>query len=186
MPEAEVVQNRQFISTVLVASSSDVESDDTFVSCDRTSTPKLPCRTSTVTSDSVASVTVSIAPPQGVETTSVPTILSTPNVLPTQVSQAVTTELIHEDTVACNTLLCEFFERPDELFGQSISPLSPGLATPATVDEDSHLSREVDVSFACETHTTSEEVPLSQRAGEAEVPLLRRSASVLLLFLMMS
>jgi len=34
------------------------------------------------------------------------------------------------------------------------------------------------LSFACETHPTSEEVPLSQRAGEVEVPPFRRSGSV--------
>jgi len=34
------------------------------------------------------------------------------------------------------------------------------------------------ISFACETHPTSEQVPLSPRAGEVEVPLFRRSESV--------
>jgi len=86
--------------------------------------------------------------------------------------------LVPEDTVACDTLLRELFERPDEIFGQPVLPLSPGLATLATVDKESYLPREVALSFACETHPISEEVPLSQRAGEVEVPLLRRSGSV--------
>jgi len=56
--------------------------------------------------------------------------------------------------------------------------LSPGVATPATVNEDAYLSREVALFFACETHPTSEEVPLSPRVGEVELPPFRRSGSV--------
>ena len=157
---------------VSVVSFPDVEPDDTSVPFDRTSLSKLPRRTSTITSDSIASVTVSFAPPQGVEATSFQNAYSAPDVLPMQVCQAVAAELVPEDTVACDTLFRKFFERPDELFGQPILPLSPGLAIPATVDREFYLPRDVALSFLRETHPISEEVPLSQRAGEAEVPLL--------------
>jgi len=80
--------------------------------------------------------------------------------------------LVHEDIDAANTLLREFFERSEEYLGQPFLPLSPGLATPAVANEDVSLSRKVNLSFAGETYPTSEEVPLLQRAGEAEVPLL--------------
>ena len=126
------------------------------------------------TSDSVTSVTVYFSPPRGVEATSVQIAHSTP----TPACQAVAAELVSEDTEASNTLLREFFERPAEFLGQPILSLSPDLATPATASEDAYLSREVALSFAYETHSTSEEVPLLQRASEVEVPLLRRSGSV--------
>ena len=103
---------------------------------------------------------------------------STPNVLPMQTSQAVATELVQEDTDTCDTLLREFFERPEEFLGQPILSLSPGLAIPATANEDAYLSREVALSFDRETHPTSEEVPWSPRAGEVEVPPFRHSGSV--------
>ena len=138
----------------------------------------LPHRTSTVTSDIVASVTVSFAPPQGVEATSVQTACSAPDVLPTPTCQVVTAELVDEDTDAANTLLREFFERSEEYLGQPILPLSPGLATPAIATEDAYLSREVTLSCDRETYPTSVEVPLSQRSGEVEVSPLRHSGSV--------
>ena len=105
----------------------------------RTSLLKLPRCTSTVTSDSVASVTVCFSPPRGVEATSVQITRSTPDVLPTPACQAVAAELVSEDTDASNTLLLEFFERPDERFGQPILSLSPGLATPANANEDAYI-----------------------------------------------
>jgi len=46
---------------VPVASFPNLEPDDTSVACDRTSPSKLPCRTSTITSDIVASITVSLS-----------------------------------------------------------------------------------------------------------------------------
>jgi len=138
----------------------------------------LPCRTSTVTSDIVASVTVSFAPPQGAEATSVQTACSAPDVLPTPACQVVAAEVVDEGTDAANTLLSEFFERSEEYLGQPILPLSPGLATPAIATEDAYLPREVALSCDRETHPTSEEVPLLQSAGEVEAPPLRRSGSV--------
>ena len=56
--------------------------------------------------------------------------------------------------------------------------MSPDLATPAIANEDAYLPKEVDLSFACKTHPTSVEVPLSQRASKVEAPPLRRSGSV--------
>ena len=139
---------------------------------------KLPCRTSAATSDIVASVTVSFAPPQGVEATFVPTTCSAPDVLPTPACQVVAAELADEGTDAANTLLREFFERSEEYLGQPILPLSPGLATPAIAARDVCLPREVALSGDREIHPAPVEVPLSRRAGEVEVPLLRRSGSV--------
>jgi len=68
---------------VSVVSFPDVEPDDTSVPFDRTSLSKLPRRTSTITSDNVANVTVSFAPLQGVEATSFHNAYSAPDVLPT-------------------------------------------------------------------------------------------------------
>jgi len=96
----------------------------------------------------------------------------------TQVSRAVAAELVPEDTVACDILLREFFERSEEYLGQPILSLSPGLATPTVATEGAYLSREVALSCDRETHPTSVEVPLSQRVGEVEAPPLRRSGSV--------
>jgi len=163
---------------VLVVSFPDVEPDDVSVPFGRTSALKLPRHTSTATSDIVASVTVSFAPLQGVEATSLQTACSAPDVLPTPACQVVAAELVDEDTDAANALLREFFERSEEYLGQPILPLSPGLATPAIAAWEVCLPREVILSCDRETHPTPEEVPLLQRAGEAEIPPLRRSGSV--------
>jgi len=109
---------------VSIASLPDVEPDDASVPLGRTSPLKLPRRTSTVTSDIVASVTVSFAPPQGVEATSVSTTCSAPDVLPTPTCQVVVAELVDEDTDAANTLLREFFERSEEYLGRPILPVA--------------------------------------------------------------
>ena len=163
---------------VLVVSLPDVEPVDASVPFGRTSPLKLPRRTSTAMSDIVASVTVSFAPPQGVEATFVQTACSAPDVLPNPACQAVAAELVDEDTDAANALLREFFERFKEFLGQPILPLSPGLATPAIATKDVCLPREVVLSCKREIHPTSEEVPLLQWAGEVEAPPLRRSGSV--------
>jgi len=44
------------------------------------------------------------------------------------------------------------------------------LTTLATVNVDADLSRKVALSSDRETHPTSEEVPLSSRVGEVELP----------------
>jgi len=101
---------------VSIASFPDDKPDDVSIPLGRTSPLKLPRRTSTITSDIVASVTVSFAPPQGVEATSVQTAGSAPDVLPTPVFQVVAAEIVDEDTDAANTLLREFFERSRILY----------------------------------------------------------------------
>jgi len=100
-----------------------VEPDNVSVPFGRTSPLKLPRHTSIVTSDIVASVTVSFAPPQGVEATSVQTAGAAPDVLPTPACQVVRAELVDEDTDAASTLLREFFERSEEFLRQPILPL---------------------------------------------------------------
>ena len=171
-PARESTENSSESSVVRqdrVTSFSDVEPDDVSVPFGRSSPSKLPRPTSTATSDIVASVTVSFAPPQGVEGTSVQTACSAPDVLPTPACQVVAAELVDEDTDAANALLREFFERSGEFLGQPILPLSPGLATPAIAARDVCLPREVALSGDPEIHPTPEKVPLLQRAGEVEV-----------------